>query len=78
MALKNFRWNKFKVFKGGFWTYKNLPKLFGDIKIIEKAKALTKNKKALKSLDDIYNIYKSIENIGLEAYISIDLGMVQT
>lgn len=66
-----------KYSKEDFELIKNLPKLFGDIKIIEKAKALTKNKKALKSLDDIYNIYKSIENIGLEAYISIDLGMVQ-
>ncbi|KEI97784.1 ATP phosphoribosyltransferase regulatory subunit [Clostridium botulinum] len=66
-----------KYSKEDFELIKNLPKLFGDIKIIEKAKALTKNKKALKSLDDIHNIYKSIENIGLEAYISIDLGMVQ-
>ncbi|NFB57655.1 ATP phosphoribosyltransferase regulatory subunit [Clostridium botulinum] len=66
-----------KYSKEDFELIKNLPKLFGDIKIIEKAKTLTKNKKALKSLDDIHNIYKSIENIGLEAYISIDLGMVQ-
>lgn len=66
-----------KYLKKDFEIIENLPKLFGGIETIEEAKALTKNEKALKSLDDIYNIYKSIKNIGLEAYISIDLGMVQ-
>ncbi|CAM2740902.1 ATP phosphoribosyltransferase regulatory subunit [Clostridium sporogenes] len=60
-----------------FEIIENLPKLFGGIETIEEAKALTKNEKALKSLDDIYKIYKSIEDIGIGAYISIDLGMVQ-
>ncbi|APF26444.1 ATP phosphoribosyltransferase, regulatory subunit [Clostridium sporogenes] len=66
-----------KYSKNDFEIIENLPKLFGGIEIIEKAKNLTKNEKALKSLNDIYNIYKSIEDIGLGSYISIDLGMVQ-
>lgn len=66
-----------KYSKNDFEIIENLPKLFGGIEIIEKAKSLTKNEKALKSLNDIYNIYKSIEYIGLGSYISIDLGMVQ-
>ncbi|EDT86395.1 ATP phosphoribosyltransferase regulatory subunit [Clostridium botulinum] len=78
VALKKFLDEiSLKYSKEDFEIIENLPKLFGDIEIIEKAKALTKNEKALKSLNDIYNIYKSIEDIGLGSYISIDLGMVQ-
>ncbi|EPY2275091.1 ATP phosphoribosyltransferase regulatory subunit [Clostridium sporogenes] len=78
VALKKFLGEiSSKYSKEDFEIIENLPKLFGDIKIIEKAKALTKNEKALQLLNDIYNIYKFIENIGLGSYISIDLGMVQ-
>lgn len=78
MALKKFLDEiSWKYSKRDFKIIENLPKLFGGIETIEKAKILTKNEKALKSLDDIYKIYKSIEDIGLGAYISIDLGMVQ-
>ncbi|KGO13785.1 ATP phosphoribosyltransferase [Clostridium botulinum] len=78
VALKKFLDEiSLKYSKEDFEIIENLPKLFGDIEIIEKAKALTKNEKALQFLNDIYNIYKSIENIGLGSYISIDLGMVQ-
>lgn len=54
-----------------------LPQLFGDINIIDKARKLTKNKKALSALNNIYDIYTVIKEIGLESHISIDLGMVQ-
>ncbi|MBN3376049.1 ATP phosphoribosyltransferase regulatory subunit [Clostridium botulinum] len=78
VALKKFLDEIISKFsKNDFEIIENLPKLFGGIEIIEKAKSLTKNEKALKSLNDIYNIYKSIEDIGLGSYISIDLGMVQ-
>ncbi len=56
---------------------KKLPELFGGIEILEKARKLTKNKRAQTALDTIEKIYKRIETVGLGNYISIDLGMVQ-
>lgn len=56
---------------------KKLPQLFGDVEIIDKARQLTKNDKSLKALDNVYKIYRIIDEIGLSSYISIDLGMIQ-
>ncbi|MCY6960496.1 ATP phosphoribosyltransferase regulatory subunit [Clostridium brassicae] len=54
-----------------------LPKLFGDINILDQAKNITKNSKALKAVNNICDIYNLIKEIGLENYISIDFGMIQ-
>jgi ATP phosphoribosyltransferase regulatory subunit len=56
---------------------KKLPELFGGIEILEKARLLTQNIRALTAIDNIEKIYERIENVGLSDYISIDLGMVQ-
>ena len=56
---------------------KKLPELFGGIEILEKARMLTQNKRAIASIDTIEKIYERIESVGLGSYISIDLGMVQ-
>jgi ATP phosphoribosyltransferase regulatory subunit len=56
---------------------KHLPELFGGIEILKKARMITKNKRAIVAIDNIENIYKKIEGVGLGSYISIDLGMVQ-
>ena len=56
---------------------KKLPELFGGIEILDKAKILTQNKRALVAIGAIERIYERIESVGLGAYISIDLGMVQ-
>ena len=56
---------------------KSLPELFGSIEILNKARMMTSNKRALKALDNIEDLYSKIEKIGLYNYISIDLGMVQ-
>ena len=56
---------------------KKLPELFGGIEILEKARMLTENKRALAAIDAIEKIYEKIESVGLGKYISIDLGMVQ-
>jgi ATP phosphoribosyltransferase regulatory subunit len=56
---------------------KKLPELFGDIEILKTARMLTQNKRALVAIDTIEKIYERIESVGLGAYISIDLGMVQ-
>ena len=56
---------------------KKLPELFGGIEILNKAKMLTKNKRAQAAIDAIEKIYERIQSVGLGSYISIDLGMVQ-
>jgi len=58
-------------------SLKKLPELFGGIEILEKARALTQNKRSLAALDTIEKTYEKIESMGLDKYISIDLGMVQ-
>ncbi len=54
----------------------DLPKMFGSIDIIEKAKLMTKSSKALMALDRLEKIYSVLKDYGVENYISIDLGMV--
>lgn len=54
----------------------DLPKLFGSIDVINKARSMTANKKALDALDRLANIYKILTDYGIENYISIDLGIV--
>lgn len=56
---------------------KMLPEFFGGLEVLEKAEKLTNNKKAIKAIDNIRKIYKALEEIGLERYLTIDLGMVQ-
>lgn len=55
---------------------KKLPELFGGIEVLNIAKNLTNNKKALKALTNINEVYNIIDKIGLSNHISIDLGMV--
>lgn len=54
----------------------NLPKLFGSVEVIEKAKSLTTNAKALASLSRLEAVYEILCDYGIEEYISVDLGMV--
>lgn len=56
---------------------KKLPELFGGIEVLYQAEKLTNNKKALKALKNIREIYEVIDQIGFSKYLSIDLGMVQ-
>ena len=53
-----------------------LPKLCGDITIINKAKGLTKNQKALQALEEVELIYDLLKEYGVEESITFDLGMV--
>lgn len=59
-------------------TFLDLPKLFGSVEVIEKARKLTKNKKALESLDQLEKVYNILCDYGVEKYISFDLGMVNS
>lgn len=56
---------------------KELPRLFGDIKILDRAEKLTDNPKVIDAIESIRKVYKIIENIGFGEYLSVDLGMVQ-
>ncbi|OFI05356.1 ATP phosphoribosyltransferase regulatory subunit [Clostridium acetireducens DSM 10703] len=56
---------------------KKLPELFGGCEVLDKVKELTSNYKVLESLENIKKVYKVLKSIGLDKYLSIDLGMVQ-
>jgi ATP phosphoribosyltransferase regulatory subunit len=56
---------------------REMPKLFGKIEVVEKARKLTSNPDALEALDNIMQVCSLIEKAGLGSYITIDLGMVQ-
>jgi ATP phosphoribosyltransferase regulatory subunit len=53
-----------------------LPQLFGGIEILEQAKVMTFNSKALEALNNIQKVYDLVKEAGLEEYINVDLGMV--
>ncbi|SHH87717.1 ATP phosphoribosyltransferase regulatory subunit [Clostridium grantii] len=53
-----------------------LPQLFGAIEILEQAKEMTTNNKALEALNNIQRVYDLVKEAGLEEYINVDLGMV--
>jgi ATP phosphoribosyltransferase regulatory subunit len=54
----------------------DLPKLCGSVEIIEKAKTMTDNKRALRALEKLQNVYDTLCDYGVEKFISFDLGMV--
>lgn len=53
-----------------------LPKLFGSVEILKEARTLTKNKRALKALDRLEEIYNLLKVYHLEKFVSFDLGML--
>ncbi|PJI07394.1 MULTISPECIES: ATP phosphoribosyltransferase regulatory subunit [Clostridium] len=55
----------------------NMPKLFGGREIIEKARKLTKNSKAVEALKTVEDLYDIVSKAGFSEYLLIDLGMVQ-
>lgn len=55
----------------------DLPQMFGDISIIEKAERLNVSNAAKAALMNLKKVYEILEDYGLSQYISIDLGMVK-
>ena len=53
-----------------------MPKLFGGIGMIRKARELTKNARALSALDRLEKLYAILSVYGLERFVSFDLGML--
>lgn len=57
-------------------SLKKLPRLFGDIELIDKASAMFDNKKINMYLSDLKDIYENVKMLYPNAKINIDLGMV--
>ena len=57
-------------------AFLNLPQLFGSVEVLETAKTLTTNEKALKAVKRLENLYSILEDYGVAKYISFDLGML--
>lgn len=55
-----------------------LPYLFGDITILDRARVDGLNKTSKAALDNLEDIYNLLCDYGFEKYISIDLGMLQS
>lgn len=55
-----------------------LPRLFGSKDVIDKAESIAVNKRSLEALLNLRSVLEIIEDYGLERYVSIDLGMVQS
>ena len=53
-----------------------LPELFGSIGQIRQAASLTENPRALEAIHRLEAIYRILEDQGLEAYVTYDLGML--
>ncbi len=53
-----------------------LPELFGTLEILQYAKSVTKNSRAISAINRLENIYDIMTEYGFEKYISFDLGML--
>lgn len=56
--------------------FTRFPELFGSVEMIERARKLTKNEKALNALERLEKIYNLLKIYGYEKYISFDLSML--
>lgn len=57
-------------------VFLKLPKLFGGVEIIEEAKTLTANLRALKAIRQLERLYEILGLYGFKKYVSFDLGML--
>lgn len=53
-----------------------LPELFGTLEILQYAKNLTLNKRAIKAIERLEKLYEILTEYGFEKYVSFDLGML--
>lgn len=56
----------------------DLPKLFGSLDVISRAENISTNKRSLEALSNLRSVLEILSDYGLEKYISIDIGMVQS
>ena len=57
-------------------AFQSLPHLFGSYDVLEKARNLTSNIKAIEAVERLEEIYEILKIYGYEKYISFDFGMV--
>ena len=57
-------------------AFSALTTLAGSVEVLEKAKKLTDNEKALRAISILEDIYEGLKGYGCEKYVSFDLGMV--
>ena len=57
-------------------VFSMLPRLFGSLDVLEKAKKMTDNPHALRAIERLEEIYQVVRQYGCEKYISFDLGML--
>lgn len=57
-------------------VFLKFPELFGNLDILNQAKELTSNPRALKAIKRLEDIYAILSEYGYEKYISYDLGML--
>lgn len=53
-----------------------LSNLFGTIEVLDRARQLTSNKKALDAIDRLVDIYNILKSYGFEKYVTFDLSML--
>ncbi len=56
--------------------FSRLPVLFGNVDVLEKAREMTDNPRALSILDYLRRLYGLVVQYGFEKYVTIDLGML--
>ena len=54
-----------------------LPRLFGNLEVIEEAEKLASSNEMKMAIARVKEIYEAIDKLGYGSYISIDLGMIQ-
>ena len=57
-------------------AFSSLTSLAGSVEVLEKAKKLTENAKALKAISILEDIYEGLKQCGCEKFVSFDLGML--
>ncbi len=55
---------------------RELPRLFGNMNVLDRVSTLTNNQKVLDAVEDIRTVYQIIKDAELGDYVSVDLGMV--
>ena len=57
-------------------AFTEIPQMFGSVEVLEKARSLTNNAKALEAVARLEEIYEIMKIYGYEKYISFDFGML--